>query len=51
MAAIATSANNLVEIKKQMQIATIGHDKVNQLRHVRFFKDIYGMTEHMRKHA
>lgn len=45
VAAIATSANNLVEIKEQMQIATIGHDKVNQLRHVRFFKDIYGMTD------
>ena len=35
----------------QMKIQTIGHDKVNQLRHVRFFKDIHGMTEHMRKHA
>ena len=32
-------------------IQTIGHDKVNQLRHVRFFKDIHGMVEHMRKHA
>ena len=30
---------------------TIGHDKVNQLRHVRFFKGIHGMMEHMRKHA
>ncbi len=30
---------------------TIGHDKVNQLRHVRFFGDIHGMVEHMRKHA
>ena len=34
-----------------MKIQTIGHDKVNQLRHVRFFKDIHGITEHMRKHA
>ena len=34
-----------------MTIQTIGHDKVNQLRHVRFFKDIHGMVEHMRKHA
>ena len=32
-------------------IQTIGHDKVNQLRHVRFFKDIDGIHEHMRKHA
>ena len=30
---------------------TIGHDKVNQLRHVRFFKNLYGMTEHMKRHA
>ena len=30
---------------------TIGHDKVNQLRHVRFFGDIHGLIEHMRKHA
>lgn len=51
VAAIAASDNNLVEIKKQMAFATIGHDKVNQLRHVRFFKDIHGMMEHMKKHA
>ena len=51
VAAIATSKHNLVDIKKQLQIQTIGHDKVNQLRHVRFFKDIYGMTVHMKKHA
>ncbi len=51
VAAIATSANNLEDIKKQMKVATIGHDKVNQLRHVRFFKDIHGMEEHMKKHA
>ncbi len=51
VAAIAASTNNLVEIREQMRVATIGHDKVNQLRHVRFFKDIYGMTEHMKKHA
>ena len=51
IAALATSQNNLEDIKKQLQIQTIGHDKVNQLRHVRFFKDIHGMVEHMRKHA
>ncbi len=51
LAAIATSANNLEDIKAQLKNQTIGHDKVNQLRHVRFFKDIHGMTEHMRKHA
>ncbi len=51
IAAIAASQNNLVDIKKQLRIQTIGHDKVNQLRHVRFFGNIHGMVEHMRKHA
>ena len=51
IAAIATSLNNLEEIKAQLGFQTIGHDKVNQLRHVRFFGDINGMKEHMRKHA
>lgn len=51
IAAIATSPNNMEDILSTMQHQTIGHDKVNQLRHVRFFKDIHGMTEHMRKQA
>ena len=51
IAALATSPNNLEDIMSQMKNQTIGHDKVNQLRHVRFFKDIHGMMEHMRRHA
>ncbi|MCI8887344.1 MAG: aminotransferase [Hungatella sp.] len=51
IATIAASQNNLVDIKKQLRIQTIGHDKVNQLRHVRFFGGIHGMVEHMRLHA
>ena len=51
IAALASSLNNLEDIKKQLTIQTIGHDKVNQLRHVRFFGDIHGMIEHMRRHA
>ena len=51
VACIATSPNNLKDIRKQLTIQTIGHDKVNQLRHVRFFKDIDGIHAHMRKHA
>ena len=51
IAALATSPNNMEDIKRQLCHQTIGHDKVNQLRHVRFFGDIHGMVEHMRKHA
>ena len=51
VSAIATSLNNLEDIKKQLAHQTIGHDKVNQLRHVRFFGDIHGIVEHMRLHA
>ncbi len=51
IAALATSPNNMEDFTKHLRIQTIGHDKVNQLRHVRFFKDIHGLTEHMRKHA
>ncbi len=51
IAALATSLNNMEDILKQLKHQTICHDKVNQLRHVRFFGDIHGMTEHMKKHA
>ena len=51
ISALAASLNNLEDIKQQMFRQTIGHDKVNQLRHVRFFGDISGIVEHMRKHA
>lgn len=51
ISALATSNNNLEDIRKQLKNQTIGHDKVNQLRHSRFFGDIHGMVEHMRKHA
>jgi DNA-binding transcriptional MocR family regulator len=51
IAALATSLNNLEDIENQLKHQTIGHDKVNQLRHVRFFGDIHGMVEHMRKQA
>ena len=51
VAALGASKANLEDIKKQLTIQTIGHDKLNQLRHVRFFKDIDGMHAHMMKHA
>ena len=51
VSAIATSLENMDYIKKYMTTQIIGHDKINQLRHVRFFKNIDGMKEHMQKHA
>ena len=51
VSAIATSPRNVEFIKKQLTVQTIGHDKINQLRHTRFFKDINGMKAHMDKHA
>ena len=51
IACIAASTENLADIRKQMQIQTIGHDKLNQLRHARFYGNIHGMVEHMKKHA
>lgn len=51
VAAVTASRRNLEDFEKHMKIQTIGHDKLNQLRHVRFFKDMEGMHAHMRKHA
>ncbi|MBQ8066783.1 MAG: aminotransferase class I/II-fold pyridoxal phosphate-dependent enzyme [Solobacterium sp.] len=51
IAAVATSPNNMDDFLTHLRHQTIGHDKVNQLRHVRFFGDIHGLIEHMRKHA
>ena len=51
VAALASSRGNIDFIKKSMTIQTIGYDKINQLRHVRYFKDINGLKAHMKKHA
>lgn len=51
ISAIATSKQNLEEIKKHLTLQTIGHDKVNQLRHAKFLKNKKGIEEHMMKHA
>ena len=51
ISAVASSKANLDFFKKTMTIQTIGYDKLNQLRHVRYFKNIDGMKEHMKKHA
>ena len=51
VAAIGTSKANIEDLKKTMTIQTIGYDKINQMRHVKFFKDKAGLEAHMLKHA
>lgn len=51
IAALAASKANLDDIKKQLTIQTIGYDKINQLRHVTYFKNLDGLKQHMKKHA
>lgn len=51
IAALVASKANIDDIKKQLAIQTIGYDKINQLRHARFFKNKAGVLEHMKKHA
>ncbi len=51
ISALAASDNNIKSIKSRMTIQVIGHDKINQLRHARFFKNVDGITAHMKKHA
>ena len=51
IAAIAASAANLADMKKSLTIQTIGYNKVNQLMHARYFKDIDGLKKQMKKHA
>lgn len=51
ISAVASSEENLAWIKKTMTIQTIGYDKINQLRHVRYYKDINGIMKHMMLHA
>ena len=51
LAALTASKKNLDDAAKHMLVQTIGHDKMNQLRHVRFFGNMANMHEHMRRHA
>ncbi len=51
VAALSASLKNLEEIKRQLTIQTIGFDKLNELRHVRFFHDLDGIRVHMSRHA
>ena len=51
LAAFAAGPETIKYVKKLMSVQTIGHDKLNQLRHVAFFGDRAGLLRHMAKHA
>lgn len=51
VSAIAASKNNVADIKKRLNFQTISYDKLNQLRHVKYFKDVDGIRKHMSRHA
>lgn len=51
VAAFAASPANMTEAKQRIGMQAIGHDKLNQLRHVRFLRDEAGIAAHMAKHA
>lgn len=50
VAVMGSSENNIAYMKSLMNAQTIGADKLNQLRHVKFFKDFDGLKTHMKKH-
>lgn len=51
VAALATSLENRQDIINHMTIQCIGHDKINQLRHVEYFRKIESLEDHMKKQA
>ena len=51
IAAMAASKKNLDFVRKSIAVQTIGYDKVNQYRHVKYFKDLEGIKAKMRQHA
>mgnify|MGYP003298150123 FL=1 len=51
VSAVAASDSNIAEIKKRLNFQTISYDKLNQLRHVKYLKDVAGVKAYMQKHA
>lgn len=51
VSALAASEANIAQIKKRLNCQTISYDKMNQLRHVKFFGNLDGIKAHMKKHA
>jgi len=51
VAVLAASKGNIEFLTKQMSVQTLGYDKINQLRHVKYFGSVAGLKAHMRKQA
>ncbi len=51
VACLVSSVDNIKVILKRLTIQSISYDKVNMLRHVKFFKNVDGIKEHMKLHA
>ncbi|MGN0306811.1 MAG: aminotransferase class I/II-fold pyridoxal phosphate-dependent enzyme [Lachnospiraceae bacterium] len=51
IAAVAASEKNLDWMRSSITLQTIGYDKINQLRHVKYFKNLDGIMAHMKKHG
>lgn len=50
VAFMGASTENIDSLKKMLGVSTIGYDKLNQLRHVKFFETFENLLEHMKKH-
>ena len=50
VACMATSLNNMKFFKEKYAVQTIGYDKLNMLRHIKFFGNYEGLMAHMQKH-
>ena len=51
VAAMAASSRNIADIKRHLSFQTICFDKINQLRHARFFRDLNGLKKHVHRHC
>ena len=51
LAVMVASEKNLEQIRPIIATQTIGYDKINQMRHVKFFGSAAGIREHMKKQA
>ena len=51
VAAMASGPATIADVKRRMTVQTIGHDKLNMLRHVRYFKNLDGIRAHMKRHV